>query len=701
MFLYAENITMTEDSDLINRGVETLQIHMQTKRSTAERSGMAEKALLWMICFAVMLLIILSSTGAAMAKTTTGTVATTALNLRSGPGSNYISLGLLSINKQVTILDEIYDTAGEKWYYVISPAGTEGYVSAKYIEVNSDAEYVTDESFESYLNSQGFPESYKPYLRELHARYPQWVFKAADTGLDWDSVIQAESKVGTSLVASSSPSSWKSMEPGAYDFTTGKYIEYDSGGWVCASKGIVAYYMDPRNFINPVGIFQFLTHSFDSSTQTKEGLQNVIKNTFMSGTFPEPTHETYADVLMEAGKTAGVNPYVLASMIILEQGSSGKGGCISGTVAGYEGYYNFFNIGAYKSGTMSAVTRGVWYASQSGSYGRPWDSRYKSIIGGAQFYGSQYVQQNKNTLYFKKFNVMNGQDSVGKGQYMTNIQGAEGEAAALRNGYADALSDPMTFLIPVYRNMPNETVSMPSSGSNNNYLSKLEAEGFNLTPEFDRYTSQYELVVSKDTKYITVNAKTSSSSASAAGTGKVTLSSDTTEVRVTVTAASGEVRVYTITVSKSQNGQQNQNETGISSSKYTFDDFVRGVGEKTSYEAFANNIKVTNGKLDVMNSSGKVISSGTIATGMKVVLYDSQGETVCEYSIAVTGDTNGDGKINSADALAIQKHIVESRELKNAYLDAADINRDGRVNSLDVLYVQKHIVGSYTIADQA
>ena len=65
------------------------------------------------------------------------------------------------------------------------------------------------------------------------------------------------------------------------------------------------------------------------------------------------------------------------------------------------------------------------------------------------------------------------------------------------------------------------------------------------------------------------------------------------------------------------------------------------------------------------------------------------------------GDTNGDGKINSADALAIQKHIVESRELKKAYLDAADINRDGRVNSLDVLYVQKHIVGSYTINDQA
>ena len=86
---------------------------------------------------------------------------------------------------------------------------------------------------------------------------------------------------------------------------------------------------------------------------------------------------------------------------------------------------------------------------------------------------------------------------------------------------------------------------------------------------------------------------------------------------------------------------------------------------------------------------------------MKAVLYDSKGEKLSEYAVVIREDTSGDGKINSADALAIQKHIVESRPLKNTYLDAADINGDGRVNSLDVLYVQKHIVGSYTIVDKA
>ena len=118
----------------------------------------------------------------------------------------------------------------------------------------------------------------------------------------------------------------------------------------------------------------------------------------MKGEFPEETHATWAEAIYQAGQTAGVNPYVLASMILVEQGSNGTGGCISGTVKGYEGYYNFFNIGAYKSGSMSAVERGVWYASQSGTYERPWNTRYKSILGGAIFYSQQYVQKNKNTI---------------------------------------------------------------------------------------------------------------------------------------------------------------------------------------------------------------------------------------------------------------------------------------------------------------
>lgn len=83
--------------------------------------------------------------------------------------------------------------------------------------------------FETYLTQQGFPESYKVKLRELHQKYPYWKFEAQQTGMDWNDVIQAESKLGLNLTENSNPSSWKSTQEGAYDWDTGNWIALDSG----------------------------------------------------------------------------------------------------------------------------------------------------------------------------------------------------------------------------------------------------------------------------------------------------------------------------------------------------------------------------------------------------------------------------------------------------------------------------------------
>ena len=73
--------------------------------------------------------------------------------------------------------------------------------------MDSNNEYVYDAEFEAELDEQGFPESYKPYLRQMHADYPQWVFQAAHTGLDWSAAVDAESKPGVTLVAGTSAAS--------------------------------------------------------------------------------------------------------------------------------------------------------------------------------------------------------------------------------------------------------------------------------------------------------------------------------------------------------------------------------------------------------------------------------------------------------------------------------------------------------------
>ena len=136
-------------------------------------------------------------------------------------------------------------------------------------------------------------------------------------------------------------------------------------------------------------------------------------------------------------------------MILVEQGRDGRGNSISGKVSGYGGYYNFFNVGAYASGGRDAVENGLIYAKNKG-----WNSRIKSIVGGAVNYAQSYIKNNQNTLYLKKFNVMNGLGEVATHQYMTNVSGASQEAANLRQGYD--LDSAITFYIPVYKNMPQQ-----------------------------------------------------------------------------------------------------------------------------------------------------------------------------------------------------------------------------------------------------
>ena len=606
------------------------------------------------------------------------------LNVRSGPGTGYGVVFTLENNTVVTVTDKEGD------WYKISYNGRTGYVSGDYLELKENPEYVHDEDFEASLAAQGFPESYKFYLRQLHAAHPEWVFKAQNTGLDWTTVINKETeRVSTNLVHKSQPDSWKSYESGAL-YPDGSHIEFDSGGYVAASRSIVEYFMDPRNFLSEGGVFQFMSHSYDAQTQTEEGLQQLVSGTFLANKFPEKGYDTYSDVLIYAAQQSDANPYVLASMILVEQGRDGGGNSISGKVSGYEGYYNFFNVGAYASGSLDAVQNGLEYAKGSGSYNRPWNTRLKSIVGGAVHYAESYIKNNQNTLYLKKFNVMNGLNSVATHQYMTNVSGASQEAANLSKGYVD--SGAVTFYIPVYKNMPETACLAPGSGNNDYFLKSLSVSGFDLMPAFSTYGLDYELVVPSDTSYITVSAVAHDSGASVSGTGKVQLTGNVTEVKVTVTATSGVRQTYTITVAREQAGGED-----ISSSEYNIGSNITGVDLKTSVEVFKQNVSVPAGyTMKVLDASGSEVTAGNVGTGMRVVLYSGDA-AVKSHVVVVKGDTSGDGNCNSLDLLQIQKHIVNMSVLTNCYFTGADINSDGKVNSLDLLYVQKYIVGSYII----
>ena len=374
---------------------------------------------------------------------------------------------------KVDILDTVYN-GDTKWYQIGFWVGDEyisGYSSADYISVS-----VIDDSgdsgdsgnntydFEEYMNEQGFPESYKAGLRQLHQEYPDWVFVADHVNRNWEDIISNENVLGRSLVYGYAKDSWKSRAEGAYDSHTGEYTVFDSGGWVQASDGLVRYAIDPRNFLNRTNIFMFEDLAYSADIQNEQGVKNIIAGSFMENSshqlYFDNMNFTYSSGLMYAGYVSGVSPYHLATRIIQEQGINGQGLSISGTVAGYEGLFNYYNQGAYKSGSISAIENGLIYASKNdASTYRAWNNRMNSIVGGAKIIGKNYINRGQNTLYYEKFDMITPYSH----QYMTFILAPRQESVTASKAYSEQVksSTALRFVIPIYNDMPYEACPLP------------------------------------------------------------------------------------------------------------------------------------------------------------------------------------------------------------------------------------------------
>ncbi len=494
----------------------------------------------------------------ASAASQTGIVTADSLRVRSNAGTTYSTIGYVYEGNTIEILGSANDIYGGLWYK-INYGGRTGYVSAEYVEVKTQpaasTPYTPDGDFEKYLTSQGFPESYKVKLRQIHQAHPKWVFKAQDLGVDWNTALKAESQVGVSLTYINNPDSWKSMEKGAYNWSSGSWYGLDGWSWVAASEQIIAYYMDPRNFLDDTYVFMFEQLSYDTNVHTEQGVKDILADTFMKGSYTTPdtkVTKTYSSTIMEAAAQTGVSPYHLASRIRQEMGVNGTE-LAFGTVAGYGGYFNFFNIQAYATSTLTARQMGAKYASTTNSaYSLPWTNQYKAIVGGSKFIGTSYINRGQDTLYLQKFDMVDGGNGYFAHQYMTNIQAAASEAASMKRAYNDRiLSSALVFTIPVYKNMPENACAQPSSyGNNNNFLSSLSVKGYSFTPAFNMYTQSYSLTVPANVSSVNISAAAKTSAATVSGVGNVNLKTGDNAVTVAVKAPSGAVRNYVINIKR-------------------------------------------------------------------------------------------------------------------------------------------------------
>ena len=422
---------------------------------------------------------------------------------------------------------------------------------------------MTDSEYGEKLKEDGFPESYVSALVDLHNKYPNWTFKPYKTGLKWNDVIKAESKIGLNLISNSKSYAWKSTEEGAYDWKTDKFIPFDGSTWVAVSEQAVKYYMDPRNFLDERGIFQFESLEYQKESHTQEGVEKILQNTPMANktfTYKSDSGKSksmkYSKAFMSAASESKVSPYHLASRVKQEVVISATmmSSSVSGKVAGYEGIYNFYNIGAYHSTAAGgAIANGLKWASSGSTYERPWNSPYKSIVGGASYIGKNYINAGQNTLYLQKFNVTSKNRYTH--QYMANIEAPNSEATKTNTAYGtDKAEMPMVFSIPVYNSMPEKPCSVPSGGENpNNYLKSLSITGHAFTDKFvlgDDGSKIYKVTVAANVDTIKINAAAVASSATVSGKGTKTVPVGTTTYTVKVTSESGSVRKYKIKVTR-------------------------------------------------------------------------------------------------------------------------------------------------------
>lgn len=637
------------------------------------------------------------------------------VNIRVGPGTTYDKLLTvngdklqLNYNHEVSIIGEETASNGSKWYQVSFYFGGNtytGYIVSDYVRVNTGVQYTVDADFESYLTSQGFPESYKESLRNLHARYPLWTFVADHVGYDWNTALTNECVIGRSLVPSSSVSSWKSTDPRAYDYITGSWYGFDGASWVAASNEIVAYYLDPRNFLDEDHVFMFEKLAYDANLHTGDAVRNVVAGTFMDNQNIDDDNGgwiAYADAIVNAGATSGVSPLHLASRIIQEMGANGTSASRAGNVAGYEGLYNYFHQGAYAYGGRSAIINGLIYARKMG-----WTSRVRSIVGGAQHIGSTYINIGQDTLYYEKWDFVGDPYTH---QYMTNIIAPASESVNVAKGYNENMrtNTNIVFKIPVFNNMPDSPAVKPvGNGNPVNVLSSLSVDGYNLTPTFSSFVTSYDIIVEEGVDQVNIQAQAENSEASVSGTGIVSLGAGNNTFYVTVNAANGAANIYTLNIYRgtAQIGappvvapvEQYKFETNYS--KDDVNHYLFGIAPGTSVTDLLANINFGNGNGYVLNADGSIngekVGTGNYVVGMK------NGEEYVRYTVIMFGDLNGDGELTSMDMLYMKRHLLNVKVLDDIFFIAANTNRgDDGVTSMDMLYLKRHILGVSSVNQQ-
>ena len=674
------------------------------------------------------------------------------LRVRSDPSTDSEILENLPRGTVVQIYGET-SVGNIVWYYVEYPVPIDGeggeikrygYCSSEYVKLVTKAD---DPAFEKKLDEQKFPENYRAYLRVLHALHPNWIFNSFNPGITWKELIDGEMYGNRSLISvSGNPTSWFRFTPDNYRFEADEWVRESGGEKTFASEELIAFYADPRNFLNDRHVFQFELLTFNENVAKTEYVNKVLSGTFMDNALIPGGDDdnngkdiTYAEAFLKLGRELNVNPLMLATRVRQEQGS-GKSEQITGHVSGYEGYYNFFNIEASGTTAADVLKSGMEEAKKEG-----WTSPYLAIKGGSIKFANNYVLKGQDTLYLQRFDVDDSYFGRYWHQYMQNTKAAAKECLNVRGSYVDSglIDSTFVFKIPVYNDMPSISGKLPwNTGNVNNRLKSLTVSGATLSPSFSHGTFSYITKVSNTVKSVTITATPFNSREKVSGAGTLNLTESETTVNVSVKSEYGVTQVYKIIIQKTEPSTPTASPTAnptikptvkptatptvtptakptptptakptptpvVSSYKTTLSwsynqnidkDLIYNIPEGSTVKAVKSQFTLTAATISVTDKDGNELpDNAVIATNHRInIISTTTKNAIKKFTVVIFGDVNGDGRISSLDFVLVKRHVWDISKLSGVYLIAGcssqkSVSGMSSINSLDFVYIKRHV----------
>ena len=514
-------------------------------------------------------------------------------------------------NNLVASNDSTRCTAGFykiKFYWESNKKTYEGFVCADKISFNIDTTKYAEE-----FASSGIPESYWTKLTLLKDNHPNWKFTGYKTNLNWEDAITAESQVGISYIQSSNPI-YLSLDEGSYNVSTNTYNQMEAGGWYAANKQTVAYYMDPRNFLNEINIFMFENLGYNASLQTKEVIESIFAGSDLL---------QYADYYIQAATYDGnnISPVSLAARsrqeLVSGDGKISNSANGNGKINGIS-YYNFYNIGAFSScedPIFCALDFAKGYDENYTSYNRPWTDPIKAILEGAKYIADGYINVGQNTLYLQRFNVTS--NNTYSHQYMTNTEAPYSESKSSYNAYKkiNKLDSTIEFLIPVYENMPTTAASLPVSVDQSAINNMKNNSSFTDIISKSGYTD--------NDQYIT----------------NINLGTTAAHMIAAIKSSGGDVIITTD--GRNISGQEKLGTGDVAT--------IKANGQEKSYRIVIRGDANGDGEIDAVDY-------------VKVYKYIMGGSSL-DGSYSIAADVNNDGTVDAIDYVKLYKYIMNGGTL--------------------------------------